>query len=76
VWNLYDSRNDTEDRPLVWTHSALMLASDAGFLITAALAGDDNEFGGNNRNRHRTAAITSMSLATAGTLLMWIKRGL
>jgi hypothetical protein len=78
AWNLYDSRNDTEDRALVWTHTALMLASDAGFMITAALAGDDDEFGGagNDRARHRTAAITSMSLATAGTLLMWIKRGL
>ncbi len=78
AWNLYDSRNDTEDRALVWTHSALMLASDAGFMITAALAGGDDEFGGggNDRTRHRTAAITSMSLATAGTLLMWIKRGL
>ncbi len=78
AWNLYDSRNDTEDRALVWTHSALMLASDAGFMITAAVAGGDDEFGsgGNDRTRHRTAAITSMSLATAGTLLMWIKRGL
>ena len=78
AWNLYDSRNDTEDRALVWTHTALMLASDAGFMITAALAGDDEGGGGggDDRTRHRAAAIASMSLATAGTLLMWIKRGL
>lgn len=74
VWNLYDSRNDTEDRKLVWTHSALMLASDAGFLITAALAGDAEE-AGSSRTAHRNVAIASMGLATAGTVLMWIKRG-
>ena len=75
VWNLYDSRNDTEDRALVWTHSALMLASDAGFVITGALAGSAKH-SGSGRNNHRNVAIASMSLATAGTLLMWIKRGL
>ena len=75
VWNLYDSRNDTEDRALVWTHSALMLASDAGFVITGALGGNAKH-SGSDRNLHRNVAIASMSLATAGTLLMWIKRGL
>jgi uncharacterized protein YbjT (DUF2867 family) len=29
VWNLYDSRHDTDDRALVWSHSALMLAAVA-----------------------------------------------
>ena len=75
VWNLYDSRHDTNDRALVWTHSALMLASDAGFLITASLAGGaDDSF--RTRDRHRNAALVSMGFATAGTLLMWVKRGL
>jgi hypothetical protein len=74
VWNLYDSRHDTEDRALVWTHSALMLASDAGFAITGALAGGAKR-AGVDRNAHRAVAITSMSLATAGTVLMWVKRG-
>lgn len=75
LWNLYDSRNDTEDRGLIWTHSALMLASDAGFAITGAI-GHHARFPGANRTAHRNIAIASMSLATAGTLLMWIKRGL
>ena len=75
VWNLYESRNDTEDRALVWTHSALMLASDAGFAITAALGGGAKH-SGSDRTAHRTIAIASMGFATAGTLLMWIKRGL
>lgn len=75
VWNLYESRHDTDDRALVWTHSALMLASDAGFAITGALGGSAKR-SGSGRDNHRNVAIASMSLATAGTLLMWIKRGL
>lgn len=75
VWNLYESRNDAEDRALVWTHSALMLASDAGFAITGALGGGAKH-SGSDRSAHRNIAIASMGFATAGTLLMWIKRGL
>jgi hypothetical protein len=75
VWNLYESRHDTDDRALVWLHSALMLASDAGFLITAMRAGDaEDSIGG--ENRHRDAALVSMGIASAGTLIMWFKRGL
>ena len=75
VWNLYDSRHDTDERALVWSHSALMLAADAGFAVTGLIAGDaDHSTSG--ANRHRTAALTSIGLASAGTLLMWVKRGL
>ena len=74
LWNLYDSRKDTEQRALVWSHSGLMLAADAGFGLTGLLA---DKAGGTtaDANRHRNAALTSMGLATAGTLLMWVKRG-
>jgi hypothetical protein len=75
VWNLYESRHDTDQRALVWTHSALMLAADAGFGITGLIA-DDAGHTTAGANRHRNAALTSMGIATAGTLLMWIKRGL
>ncbi len=74
VWNLYESREDTDQRALVWTHSALMLAADAGFVTTALLAQDAGDDRG--AKRHRTVAVTSMGLATAGTLVMWVKRGL
>ena len=75
VWNLYDSRKDTDQRALVWSHSALMLAADAGFAATGLIAGDAHRTT-SGANRHRTAALTSMGLATAGTILMWVKRGL
>ncbi|HEV8495633.1 MAG TPA: hypothetical protein VGQ56_02140 [Gemmatimonadaceae bacterium] len=74
VWNLYESRESTDDRALVWTHSALMLAADAGFAITGALAGDAHHLG-RAADRHRNAATISIGLATAGTALMWMKRG-
>jgi hypothetical protein len=75
VWNLYESRSSTDDRALVWAHSALMLASDAGFVITASLAGGAHD-SFRTRDRHRQGALVSMGIASAGTLLMWLKRGL
>jgi hypothetical protein len=74
VWNLYESRQSTDDRALVWSHSALMLASDAGFAITGLLAGDAHNTT-RGADRHRNAALVSIGLATAGTALMWVKRG-
>jgi hypothetical protein len=74
VWNLYDSRHDTDQRALVWSHSALMLAADAGFGITGLLAGNAKHTTA-DANRHRNAAVVSIGLATAGTALMWAVRG-
>jgi hypothetical protein len=74
LWNLWESRNSTDDRALVWTHSALMLAADGGFAVTGLLAGDA-EHSNSSADQHRAAALTSIGLATAGTLLMWVKRG-
>jgi len=74
VANLYESRASTDERLLVWTHSALMLAADAGFIATAAVAGDANHSVA-GQDHHRNVALTSIGIATVGTLLMWVKRG-
>jgi hypothetical protein len=71
AWNLYDSRNDPSDRTRKVIHSVLMLASDAGFALTGAVAGDARENEG-RRNLHKSLAIGSMGLSTAGTLMMWL----
>jgi len=76
VWNLYEARKDPSPARRI-VHAALMLAADAGFLYTASLAGDADErfeFGEseNGAARHRNAAIVSFSLATAGTVVMWL----
>ncbi len=70
AWNLWDSRDDPAGRTRRYLHTGLMLASDAGFLWTAAIAGDakHNHDAG---NRHRNVALGSIGLSTVGTALMW-----
>jgi hypothetical protein len=77
VWNLWDSRRDPAGRTRRYIHAALMLAADAGFAWTGALAPDDDEGGlpsnAGRRNMHRTVAISSMSVALLGygMMLLW-----
>jgi len=73
--NLWESRSDPANRALRIAHTALMLASDAGFAITGTLtpkehSSDFNEIQ-SSRNRHRNWALGSIGVATAGTALMW-----
>jgi len=78
VWNLYEGRHDPEGRGRRILHSVLLLAADAGFLATAALAGEseggegggDYGEGGGDNSAHRAMAITSMGLAFAGYMTM------
>lgn len=79
AWNLWDSRHETQGRARRVTHSVLMLASDAGFVATAALApggeGNERRFedgGSSGRNRHRTVAISSMGVSLVSYLMMYI----
>ena len=77
-WNLWDSRHDTQGRARRLTHAALMFASEAGFVATAALApeGDENEArreeNSSGRNRHRTVAVSSMGVSLVSYLMMYI----
>ena len=72
VWNLVEARKDPNGRTKRLAHGLLMLAADAGFVATAALApGTD---GSGNRSTHRTVAITSVALATTGYLIMLFSR--
>ena len=71
LWNLYDSRHETTGRTKRFLHSVLMLGADAGFMYTASTANDDRRTN-SGINTHRSAALTSMGIATASTLLMWL----
>ncbi len=77
VWNLWESRQDPAGRTRRVVHSIMMLASDAGFLATGALApGGQQRFNTfsdfQNRVRvHRDVAIASISVATIGGGMMW-----
>ena len=76
VWNLWESRHESQGRARRTTHALLMLAADAGFVATAALApeGEDDSFenSSDNRSRHRTVAITSMGVSLASYLMMYL----
>ena len=76
VWNLWESRHESEGRARRTTHALLMLAADAGFVATASLApeGEDDSFEANSddRSRHRTVAITSMALSLTSYLMMYV----
>ena len=76
AWNLWDSRHETQGRARRFTHAALMLAADAGFVATASLAPEGEDEGeredSNDRSRHRTVAITSMGVSLASYLMMYL----
>lgn len=71
AWNLWESRRDPEGRTRRYVHAALMTAAQAGFVYTATLAGDAG-YSRDNMREHRNAALVSVSLATVGTVFMWI----
>jgi len=76
VWNLWESRHESQGRSRRMTHGLLMLAADAGFAATAAMAPDDEgdgfEDNSDDRSRHRTVAITSMGVSLASYLMMYL----
>lgn len=70
VWNWWDARNDPNGRTRRTVHTLLMLAADAGFAATGALASSAS----NSHDKaltHRNVALGSMGIATLGTALMW-----
>lgn len=75
VWNLWDSRHDTDGRTRRYLHSFLMLAADAGFAWAGATAPGEREGPAldSQRRKHRTIALSSMgiSLASYGMMLLW-----
>jgi hypothetical protein len=74
AWNLWEGRKDPNGRTLRLAHGLLMMASDVGFLATAATGPGHEDFGEfeNSRSTHRAIAITSIATATAGYLVMLI----
>jgi hypothetical protein len=70
-WNLWESRHDPAGRTPRLIHAVAMLGADAGFAWAGASGGGAK----NNQtdaNHHRSIAISSMALATAGTAMMWL----
>jgi hypothetical protein len=64
AWNLWESREEEEGRALRYAHTLLMLASDAGFVISGAKGFD--------HKKHRNVAIGSMGVATLSGVMMYV----
>jgi hypothetical protein len=77
VWNMWEARHDPHNRTLRLVHGLLMLSADAGFVATAASAPGERHFfsSDDDRNTHRTIALTSMGIATGGYLIMLFGAG-
>ena len=75
AWNLWEARKDPNGRARRYIHAALMIASDAGFVATAATTPHHRFFGGIDAagaRQHRTIAIASMSTALVGYAIMLV----
>ena len=70
LWNLWDARHD-DGAARRYLHAGLMLAADAGFLLTATSA-EDPEDSRSGAERHRDIALGSIGLSTVGTVMMWL----
>jgi hypothetical protein len=75
AWNLFgEGRQDKEGRTLRLVHGLLMMAADVGFLATTASAPSTGRNGSvtfdANKTTHRNLAIASVSVGTAGYLMM------
>jgi hypothetical protein len=75
VWNMWEARKDPNGRKRRMVHGLLMLAADAGFAITPMVAPDRSSLNyDSQRSTHRSVALTSIGIATAGYLTMLIGR--
>ncbi len=75
VPNLVAGLRDPRDRGRRTFHATLMLAAAAGFTATGLLS-ERAETSPDDRDLHRTVALTSVSIATIGYLSMldWFRR--
>jgi hypothetical protein len=70
LWNLWDSRAVEEGRGRKLVHSALMLASDAGFTYSGIKLASDAKNSPSGRDQHRRISYISMGAALAGYGIM------
>jgi hypothetical protein len=72
LWNLWESRDNEVGRTRRFAHSALLLASDAGFTYAGIKLASDAKRDSDARDRHRMISYYSMGAALAGYGLMYV----
>jgi hypothetical protein len=70
LWNLWDSREQPEGRPLRTIHALSMIAADAAFTYAGVKLSDEAEQSAAKRREHRTIALSAMGLTAASGLAM------
>jgi hypothetical protein len=70
VWNLWDSRHTPEHRWLRYTHSVIMLGSDAAFAYTGIKLSQDAKQSFEKRDQHRKVALWAIGFSTASGVAM------
>lgn len=73
VWNLWESRDNELGRTRRLLHSALLLASDAGFAWSGIKLASDAKNSSSSRQQHRNVAYVSMGTALAGYGVMLLQ---
>ncbi len=71
LWNLWDTRHESQGGARKYIHAALLVAADAGIMLAAASADDAREQSGGPR-RHRNIAVGAIGIATVGSVMMWL----
>lgn len=71
LWNLWESRDNEVGRTKRLLHSALLLASDAGFAWSGIKLASDARHDSDARNQHRNVAYYSMGAAAVGYGIMY-----
>ena len=69
LWNLWDARSDPAGRTRRTIHSLAMLAGDAGFVWTGAIAGQAKH-SSVAAVQHRNVALGSIGVSTLCTAMM------
>ena len=72
LWNLWESRDNEVGRTKRLLHSALLLASDAGFTYSGIALASDARKNQAARNDHKNVAYYSMGSALAGYGIMLV----
>jgi hypothetical protein len=72
LWNLWEGREAETGRTTRFIHSALLLASDAGFTYSGITLASDAKRNQDSRNKHKNVAYYSMGAALAGYGIMLV----
>ena len=70
LWNLWDSRDDSDHRALRYAHAITMLLADGAFTYAGSTLATQAQNDLSKRQLHRTITISAMAVTTPSALMM------